>query len=73
MSTSNIPHVQGSILESCTEWDLVTINSINSLVPPDSLTSGQTTSSPMQHVSCSHSIRQDMMYAFQVYTSIVYS
>ena len=56
MSGSNIPHVQGSILESCTEWDLVTINSIDSLVLPDSLTSGQTTNSPMQHVIQSHRI-----------------
>lgn len=71
MSAAKIPRVQRSVLESCTEWDLVTFNSINPLVVLDSLTSEQTTNSPMLHTICSHSITQDMMSAFQLYTSIV--
>ena len=71
MSAAKIPRVQRSVLESCIEWDLVTFNSLNPLVVVDSLTSEQTTNSPMLHTICSHSITQDMMSAFQLYTSIV--
>lgn len=72
MSVGKIPHVQRSVLESCTEWELVMFNSINPLVLLDTLTSVHTTNSPVLHIICSHSSTQDMMSTFQLYTSIVY-